>query len=101
MRCHAKWTDATAGQSSYSSITQAGLDRFDKLVEMCKEGRSEEGLAVEKAFMVKLWEEAKITVWSDEDRKKAARRKSGQPALPKKPKRSVEEAKKGFDGLFD
>jgi len=67
---------------------------------MAKEGRTEAGLKVESDFLTKLWEEANIVVWSDDERKKAKRQKSEQRALPEAPRKSVKEAMKGFDGLF-
>lgn len=98
---YAKWTDATAGQSSYSSVLEPGIARYDALCEMAKEGRTEAGLKVESDFLARLREEANIAVWSDEARKKAKRRKSEQRALPEAPRKSKEEAMKGFDGLFN
>jgi len=51
--------------------------------------------------LTKLREEANIVVWSDDERKKAKHRKLEQRALPEAPTRkSVQEAMKGFDGLF-
>jgi len=98
---YSKWSDATAGQSSFSSVLKPGVTRYDALCEMAKEGRTEAGLKVESDFLKRLREEANIVVWSDEERKKARRRKLEQRALPEAPRKSAEEAMKGFDGLFD
>lgn len=96
----AKWTDALAGQGLYTGVTPAGITRFSELLELAKEGRTEAGAKVEEAFLTKLRAEAKITAWSDAERKKAKRSKSDQKAAPPKPTKSIEEAKKGFDGFF-
>ena len=68
---------------------------------MAKEGRTEAGLKVEEAFLTKLRAEAKITAWSDVERKKAKRSKSEQKAAPPKPCKSIEEAKKGLMVFLD
>jgi len=98
---YSKWSDATAGQSSFSSVLKPGVARFEALCEMAKEGRTEAGLKVESDFLTILREEANIVVWLDAERKKAKCRKSEQAALPERPRKSVEEAMKGFDGLFN
>jgi len=49
-KLYAKWTDATVGQSSFSSVLEPGVARYDALCEMAKEGRTEAGLKVESNF---------------------------------------------------
>jgi len=97
---YSRWTDATAGQSSFSSVLEPGVARYDALCEMAKEGRTEAGLKVKSDFLTKLREETNIVLWLDDERKKDKHRKSEQRALPEAPRKSVEEAMKGFDGLF-
>ena len=87
---YAKWTDATAGQSSCSSVLEPGVARYEALCETAKEGRTEASLKMESDFLTRLREEANIAVWSDEERKKAKRRKSEQRALPEAPRKSAD-----------
>ena len=97
----AKWTEATAGQSSFSSITPEGKARYEELLAMAEEGRSEEGLKVEEAFLKRIRSDYGCTVWTPEERASAKRsNKAADEPRPKKPRRSIEETKKGFNGLF-
>ena len=98
---YGKWTDATAGQCKYSSVQEEGMERFTVLCEMAKEGRTQKGHEVEQAFLTKLRAEKGITVWTHKERLAAKKRKSTQPAVIQKAAKSLEDAQKGFDGLFD
>ena len=89
-----------AGQAVYSGVTPESIACYEELCQMANEGRTEAGLKVEEAFLEKLRAEAKIEVWTDAERKKAKRNKSEQKVIPAKPCKSLEDARKGFDGFF-
>ena len=72
-----RWTDSRSGQSEFAGISKEGIDRFNALKTHTKQGRTPEGLAVEKAFLTKLRAGKGITEPTHEEEKKK-RRRSGR-----------------------
>jgi len=55
-----EWTLAQAGQAEFSGIEQPGINRFNQLCLEAKAGHTAQGLAVERLFLAKHWEDKGI-----------------------------------------
>lgn len=69
-----RWTCSQSGQSMFAGISSEGIERFNALKTCTKQGRTADGLAVEKAFLTKLRADKGLTEPTHEEEKKKRRR---------------------------
>ena len=74
-----KWTLPQAGQAQFAGITQEGINRFDTLRGLVRQGRNAQGLAVEKAFLRKIRADKGILADTYEEERARKRRRNTRP----------------------
>jgi hypothetical protein len=85
-----------AGQTLYSSVSDAGKSRFKALEAMAEAGRHADKLEVETAFLTKYRAERGITSTAHA-KKKGKKDDSEEPDVTQE---ALEKAKSAFGGLF-
>ena len=68
-----------AGQAQHAGIEQAGIDRFEAIKTLVQQGRSPQGLAVEKAFLRKIRADKGITQATYAEERASRRRRQARP----------------------
>ena len=92
-----KWTCAQAGQAEFSGISQPGMDRFIKLCDLAKTGRTPQGLAVENLFLTKYRDDKGIRAPTLEEEVARRRRRGATRQVAVAPVMNAEAVQQQFD----